>query len=254
MKCKSLLLVAFFISACTSPKLALDTQKVSFNELLDFIHNEQEKLKTLDAGCRVSVESEEFNGNFFAQVYYVKTDSLLLSVSGPFGIQAGTLFIGKERFVFYNQLSNKFYNGTISDFENSMFFQFPLKLNELVNIFAGREEIPTMKINEYTIVDGAFLIRAQNGGIDYNIHVDNTTGHIIKTTAYKDNEVLYTKEYSSFIKKSDLYFPQKIRMIRPGENQAVSIYYTRVTLNEYIDPESFIVNIADHAEQINYFR
>ena len=75
------------------------------NELLDFIDAEQNKINTLQASCRISVDSEEFSGNFFASVYYTQNDSLLISVSGPFGIQAGTLFIGKERFIFYNDSS-----------------------------------------------------------------------------------------------------------------------------------------------------
>ena len=89
MKCKVILLLTLFLSACTSPKLALDTEEVSFNELLDYIQTEENRLKTLKASCRISVDSEEFSGNFFANVYYIKEDSLLLSVSGPFGVQAG---------------------------------------------------------------------------------------------------------------------------------------------------------------------
>jgi hypothetical protein len=112
MKCKAILFITLFLSACASPKLALDTEKVSFNELLDYIQAEENRLNTLEASCRISVDSEEFSGNFFANVYYIKEDSLLISVSGPFGVSAGTLFIGKERFIFYNQMTNKFYNGS----------------------------------------------------------------------------------------------------------------------------------------------
>ena len=41
-------------------------------------------------------------------------------------------------------------------------------------------------------------------------------------------------------------------MIRPEEKQAISIFYTRITLNEKIEPEEFILKIADHVEQMNY--
>ena len=104
MKCNVILFLTLLLSACTSPKLDLDTEKVSFNELLDYIQTEEDELYSLEASCRISVDSEEFSGNFFANVYYIKEDSLLLSVSGPFGIQAGSLFIGKGRFIFYNQI------------------------------------------------------------------------------------------------------------------------------------------------------
>ena len=254
MKCKLSFLFAFYLIACTGPKLALDTEKVSFNELLDFIQNEQNKIETLRASCRVSVDSEEFSGNFFANVFYIKEDSLLLSVNGPFGIQAGTLFIGKERFIFYNQMTNKFFNGTIKDFEDQNFFQFPLKLKELINIFVGKENLPSMKIEEYNIEDGMFLIQAQNGEEIYSIWTDNMTGHIKKLTTEKNDQVVYTREYSDFIKSENIYFPRKIKMVRPGEKQAVSLFYTHITINDDLERDNFIIHIADQAEQINYLR
>lgn len=246
--------IATFMSACTGPKLALDKDKVSFNQLLDFIDTEQNKIKSLKASCRITVDSEAFSGNFFADVYYIDNDSLLLSVRGPFGIQAGTLFIGKERFIFYNQLSNKFYNGTIKDFQNSNFFQFPLSLQDLTNIFVAKEDLPSMKIKNYDIEDDLYLINAENGKDNYNIWIDHSTGHIRKLIVERNNRVLFSREYSNFAKAAGIYFPRKIDMLRPEERQAVSVFYTNFTLNDTIEREKFIINIADHAEQIYFPR
>ncbi len=252
MICRLLPIIILLISSCTSPKIALDTKKVTINELLDFIDAEQNKITTLQASCRISVDSEEFSGNFFASVYYTHNDSLLLSVSGPFGIQAGTLFIGKDRFIFYNQLTNKFYNGSINDFEDQNFFQFPLKLTELVHIFAAKENLPSMKIADYTIEDDLYLIEAENHENKYTIWIDNSIGRITKITNVRDSKSTTTREYGNFFHSNDLYFPRKINMIRPVKKQAVSVFYTRITLNEVIEPEKFILKISDHAEQMNY--
>ena len=250
MRCSLFFIITILFTACTSPKLVLDTEKVSFNELLDYIQTEEGQLNTLEASCRISVDSEEFSGNFFANVYYIKEDSLLLSVSGPFGVQAGTLFIGKERFIFYNQMSNKFYNGSVTDFENKNLFQFPLKLRELINIFAAKENLPSMKIEEYRIDDGQYFINAKNGHHSYNIWIDNTTGRISKLTQHKDEQTLFIREYGDFTSGDDSYFPRKIKMVRPEEKQAVSVYYTRLSINEDIDRDKFIINISDNAEQM----
>ncbi len=252
MKCRLLPLFILLVSSCTTPKLALDTKKVTINELLDFIDAEQNKITTLQASCRISVDSEEFSGNFFASVYYTKNDSLLLSVSGPFGIQAGTLFVGRERFIFYNQITNKFYNGSIKDFENQNFFQFPLNLTELVHIFAAKERLPSMKIVDFSIDDGLYLVEAENSEDQYTFWIDNTIGRITKISQKGKNEFITTREYGNFFHSDDLYFPRKISMIRLEEKQAVSIFYTRITLNEEIEPEKFILKIADHVEQMNY--
>jgi hypothetical protein len=254
MRCKLLFLITIFITACTSPKFALDTEKVSFNELLDYIQSEEEQLNTLKASCRISVDSEEFSGNFFANVYYIKEDSLLLSVSGPFGVQAGSLFIGKERFIFYNQMSNKFYNGSVSDFENKSFFQFPLKMRELINIFAAKEYLPSMKIEEYKTDNGQYFIKANNRNHRYKIWIDNSTARITKLSQFKDEETIFVREYGDFVNSGNLYFPRKITMLRPEEKQAVSIYYTHLSINEEIDRDNFIINISDNAEQMLFPR
>ena len=193
MKCRILLIFIILVSSCTSPKLALDTEKVTINELLDYIDAEQNKISTLQASCRISVDSEEFSGNFFASVYYTKNDSLLLSVSGPFGIQAGKLFVGNERFIFYNQMTNKFYNGSIKDFENQNFFQFPLKLTELVHIFAAKEILPSMKIVNYSIDDGLYRVEAKNSEDQFTLWIDNTIGRITKISQKAKNESITTR-------------------------------------------------------------
>ncbi len=222
--------------------------------MLDYIQTEEGQLNTLEASCRISVDSEEFSGNFFANVYYIKEDSLLLSVSGPFGVQAGTLFIGKERFIFYNQMSNKFYNGSVTEFEDKNLFQFPLKLRELINIFAAKENLPSMKIKEYRIDNGQYFINAKNGRHSYKIWIDNTTGRISKLSQHKDQQTLFIREYGDFTYGDDSYFPRKIKMVRPEEKQAVSVYYTHLSINEAIDRDNFIINISDNAEQMIFSR
>ena len=237
-------------TSCTSPKIALDTQKVTINELLDFIDAEQNKIITLQASCRISVDSEEFSGNFFATVYYTQNDSLLISVSGPFGIQAGTLFIGKERFIFYNQMTNKFFNGSIKDFEDKNFFQFPLKMTELVHIFAAKESLPSMKIKDYRIDDGLYFINATNSIYTYKIWIDNSTGRIVKLSQHIDDKTLLVREYGDFTTIGNSHFPRKIKMVRPDEKQAVSVFYTHLSINEDIERNNFIINISDNAEQM----
>jgi hypothetical protein len=203
MKCKYFSLFVILLSACTNPKLALDTTKVSSNELLDYIQVEQDKIHTLDAKCRISVDSEEFSGNFFANVY-----------------------------------------------QDQNFFQFPLQLRELINIFAGKEILPSMKISEYKIVDDQYFIKGQNGGDNISIWIDHNTGRIKKITRDRTNRFVVTREYDDFIKSGNLYFPRKIKMVKPDDKQAVSVFYTHLTLNEKLDRENFLINVSDQAEQI----
>ena len=39
-------------------------------------------------------------------------------------------------------------------------------------------------------------------------------------------------------------------MVRPNEKQAVSVFYTHLSINEEIDRDNFIINISENAEQM----
>jgi hypothetical protein len=246
-----LIILTFLYLACTSTKYVLDVNKISVNDLLDNINQEQKYITSLQGKARITIESNEFNGIFFSDIYCNNHDSLLLSVKGPFGIEAGTVFIGENRFIMYNNMSDKFFNGSKDNFKNKYFLQFPFKLSELIPIFTARDKISSMIINEYSIKNGMFFIIVQNNHNTYHIWVNHKNGHINKIEYYQDDRLQYIKEYSNFIKINKINFPNKIHVIRPYENQAISIYYIKLQLNKIIRPEKFLIDIADHAEQID---
>jgi hypothetical protein len=231
----------------------LDDRKITFKEILDNILTTQDQLESLEGSGRVTVESPEFSGHFFADIIFLASDSLRITVSGPFGIQAGTLFIGKERFIFYNQMANKFYNGSVQEYQDKKFFQFPLTLSELTNVLVGKETIlSSMKILEYGIDDDMFFIRSQKAGLHYQIWIDHHSGQIRKIKGMQDGETIFVREYDDFVKLNGLYFPRKITMNRALERQAVSVYYTKLALNGEVNREKFVINVSDRAMQMDY--
>lgn len=246
------LTVSIIITGCAGQKFTLDTNKTTAKEILNSIENEQRKLVSFESNSRISVDSPEFSGTFFAEILYQEPDSLLISATGPFGVHAGTLFIGRERFIFYNLIDNRFYNGAVADFKDRNFYQFPLKLSELLYVFAGKEHLSALKIRDYKIDDGKFFIEAEKAEIVYSIWIDNISGRITKLVAHSGDQTLYIKEYGDFIKMDGIYYPRKISMIRPEKNQAISVYHNRMSLNSNPEKSRFKIQISDQAEQIDY--
>jgi hypothetical protein len=246
-----LLLLFLLLTGCSSSRFVLDTRETTFRQLLDHIEDQQQKITSLQAVSRITIESREFNGNFFARILYRQSDSLLITVTGFFGMEAGNLFIGRDRFIFYNQMSNKFYNGSVQDFKFRRFMQFPLPLPELSNLFLARETFTIMKIIRYTEDENLFFIEAQNGDYNYKIWIDPDTGRILKLHSYRFDQLLYTREYGDFIRINGLYFPRKIIMTQPEARQAVAVYYTELKLNQEITRDKFEIKISDKAEQID---
>jgi len=239
-----------FLVSCSSPRYILDKEVVSFNELLKNIQNDQDKLETLSGSCRISVDTFEFSGTFYANIFYNNQDSLLLDASGPFGINVGKMFIGKKRFIFLNNMTNQFYTGTKSEIETQNFLQFPIKIDELTGLVVARDEIKNMKIINYTIENNSFFIHGQNGTNQYNIVIDNQNGHIKKIEYIFEDKVVLIKEYDKFVQLNGQYFPKFIKLTKPEEKQSISLYYDKVNLNQPITPSQFVVKISDSARQI----
>jgi len=246
-----LLLLALLLTGCTNPKFVLDTRQVSFRQLLDYVENEQQKIQSLQAVSRITIDSKEFSGHFYANILYQQSDSLLITVNGFFGLDAGNVFIGKDRFIFYNQITNKFYNGTLQDFKTKNFMQFPMTISELSNMLLGKENFTIMKIVDYSVQQNSFLIKAQNGDLNYDIWIDDQIGHIFKLHAYKDDQLVFTREYGDFVKQNGVYFPRKIVMTQAEEKQSVAIYYTELKINREINRNKFNIKISDTAQQID---
>jgi hypothetical protein len=246
----SIFIITLFAS-CSSPRYILDKNKVSFTELLRGIEDEQKNLKSLSGKSRISIETPEFSGNFFADILYNDNDSLLINVSGPFGIGVGKMFLGKKRFIFLNQFSNQFYSGDTDYFKNKNFLQFPLKIQEISNFFTGKEIIKNMKIIDYEIDGDLFFIQGKNGSISYNIWINNIAGRIKKIEYLNQKKVILVKEYDKFFKFDNTYFPKHIKLSRPEEKQVVSVYYDRLILNQRILPSEFNIKISDSARQID---
>lgn len=246
----SLLTISLLFS-CSAPRYILDTEKVTFNDLLNGIIEEQNKIHSVIGKSRISIDTEEYSGNFFAEIVYKDSDSLLINVSGPFGINVGKMFIGNDRFIFLNNYANQFYTGSLTKFKNQNFLQFPININELSDLFIGKDFINNMKIIDYTVKDDLFFIHGKNSQNNYNIWIDNLTGRIKKVEYIYHDKITLIKEYDKYDKLNGLYFPKFIKLTKPLEKQSVSIYYDWLKLNEEISASQFAVKINDSARQIN---
>jgi hypothetical protein len=123
-----------------------------------------------------------------------------------------------------------------------------------MSIFAAKENLPSMKIEDYKIDDGLYYIGAKNVYHKFKIWIDNSTGRITKLSQQLDGQTQFVREYGDFMSSGNSNFPRKITMVKPEQKQGVSVYYTRLSINEEIDRDNFVINISDNAEQMIFQR
>jgi len=246
-----LLLLAFLLISCSGAKYTLNKSSVPYEYLFSEIEKDQNRLESFAGSARISVDSESFSGTFNADIYLNANDSLLINVEGPFGLDVGTMFIGNNRFIFHNKVDNNFFSGSVSDFLNRNFMQFPIKISEVSDVFTAKDLLTSMKIEEYNIQNDQFFVHGFNAFIEYRLWIDPHTGHISRIEYLENKKIILEKEYRAFVKQKDLYFPTKIIIKRPLEKQAMSIYYSRLRINNPIESDRFSIRISDKAKQFN---
>ena len=247
-----ILLGVIVLQACKTQRVLIKNEYPNppFRQLLEVHERWQKSIKTFSGVGRITVDTPQFSGNFEAHIYAKGTDSLLVSVSGFMGTEVGKVFVGENRFIFYNQYDNQFITGLKSDFEQTQFLQFPISISMLHDVFLAQDHFTILKQETFKKLPDGYYVEVQNGSYDYRIWFDKTTLLIKKIDYMKDDEIQFTKEYKKFTVFNGFYFPRIINFVRPLEKQGMSIIFKQVTLNEPIDDQVFKIKVSDNAKQL----
>lgn len=228
-----------------------DINKTGYRELLQHTIAWQKSMKTLTGGTRITLDSPNFSGKFDARIVMGGEDSLLITVTGPFGMPLGKVFLSKNRFLFYNQLMNQFYTGSRQDFKGRNFLQFPVEIGQIRSVFIAQDQFDVLKMESFEVRNNQYYLKAANGRLSYNIWFDPEYLLIRKIEYLDDDQLMFYKEYSDYRKVNDTYFPHVINFMRPEFNEGLSIYFTSLALNQPLEKDIFNIRVSDTAEQID---
>lgn len=254
MKKLILALILFLIIAqgCKTQRM-LVKQKYpapTYRQLLELHEQWLNSIHTFSARGRITIDSPQFSGNFEADVFARGQDSLLVVVKGLFGASMGKVFIGKERFIFYNQYENQFLTGQKSDFDSTNFLQFPLTLGELQQVFLARDQFNILKKQSFEKQNDAYFLSAENGRFNYRIWFDPDNLLIKRIEYLEGDQLLYFKEYRQYSEKNGILFPRVINFVRPAQKQGVSIIFKQIEINRPIDHQIFEIEVNESAKQL----
>ncbi len=247
-------LIAFLIilQGCQTNRVMLNEKypNPTYRQLLELHERWVNSIQTLSAKGRITIDSPQFSGNMEANIFARGQDSLMVAIKGLFGSSVGKVFIGKERFIFYNQYDNQFLTGPKSDFDSTNFLQFPLSLGELQQVVLARDRFNVLKKEKFQKQEDGYFLSAKNGRFNYHIYFDPHT-LLIKRIEYLDgDQLIFFKEYRQFTKKNGIFFPRVINFVRPAEKQGVSIIFTDLEINKPIEDQVFKIEVSESARQL----
>lgn len=228
-----------------------ELEKVSYRQLLEHHAAWQKAINVLSGDLRITLDSPQYSGNFDASILLNEPDSLLLTVTGPFGLQLGKLHVTKNRFIFYNQVMNQFYKGSKENFKGKNFLQFPLEIGQIKDVFLARDPFDVLQKKVYEIRDDQYYLEAENGKFYYKIWFEPEHLLISRIEYLVDGEILFFKEYDNFREVNGIYFPHHLNFVRPEQKQGLAIFVSNIEINGKIDPDAYKIKVSDSATQID---
>ncbi|MBD3225853.1 MAG: DUF4292 domain-containing protein [Caldithrix sp.] len=231
--------------------ITADLSKVTYRQLLENTIKWQKSINTLAGDARITLDSPAYSGNFNSNLKLKGEDSLLITVTGPLGVDMGKVFIGAERFIFYNQMQNQFYTGSTSDFAGKNFLQFPVDISQLRSVFLAQDAFNVLKKNRFEVRDNQYYLEASNNQRNYHIWFDPRYLLISRIEYREQDELIHYKEYNQYQNVDGVFFPQSINFVKPYERQGIAIFFNDLKINQPIDGDDFRVKVSDSAEQID---
>jgi outer membrane lipoprotein-sorting protein len=212
----------------------LDTKAVDVATLIQMVGAEQQRVHSMVGEGSVTFDSPEIAGTASFDMAMKRPDSLLVRFEGPFGIDVGTLFLSRNKYLVYNSLENVVYTGTPTSSTLRAVIPFDLTYDEILNAFSGMVSLPKdpAEVSAYTIDEDRFFLSLQCGTnlCDYWIdpeyrlvtryQVTDTQGH-----------VLLEAQTLGVIEQDSLNVPRRIRVTFPEQGRRISISYSSLTLN-----------------------
>lgn len=245
------LLLLLVVNCSLKKRTIRDINSTTYQELLRRNEQWHKAIITLQGQARITVDTPSFSGNFMADILLRGKDSLLIGVSGPFGIPLGKVFVAEKRFVFHNQLMNQFFTGSKEDFNGNNLLHFPLQITEIHSVFTAQDRFDILKREKFELRGDMYYIEAANSHFNYHIWFDPPLGVIKKIEYFDRDSLLFYKEYDRFEKVNGVHFPKVINFVRPAQKQGMSIYFNELVINEPLAADKFSISISDNAKQID---
>jgi hypothetical protein len=212
-----------------------------------FYQENHNRLKSLKSEARISLESPTQASTVTVALIFTAPDTLFMQAEGFLGMDLGKIFIGKDRFIFYNQFNNQFIAGALDDPHYNIFLETNLTFQQLKNAFLGFVPLPA----DLTLIDekeGLFISQMDHQEHRYKVNRQN--GNLEQMEIFQDGEIILKQEFKNYFSAKGLLFPRITRIILPQRKEMVAIIHKNIKINEAIDKNSYFIEIGPKTKQL----
>jgi outer membrane lipoprotein-sorting protein len=221
------------IAGCATSLRAKRELTLAPDRVMEMVRQRVDAVGTLRGEGVVTIESPEESGSSSFTLNLKKPDSILVNLSGPFGIRFGTLQFTRERFVFYNYQDNYAFVGKSDGSTLHSMFNLRMTFDEVMRAFTGEFFAPGALAPDSFSTDGesyVFSYRSGGGRTEYRVDgqdwfvrsyriIDSAGRPTLTATASEPEE------------SDGVVAPRLLRVVFPAERRSISVAYSEIEIN-----------------------
>jgi hypothetical protein len=191
------------------------------------------RIVTMTGKGSVAFEGPDAAGSAYFVMSLRKPDSLLVSLEGPFGINAGFFFLSRQKFVMYSSIENRAVMGAPAQSALRGVIPVDLTVDQIMDAFTGGFPLPDESPAGYVIDDGNIRADYVVRGEAHTYWVDPATGLVVRSEVRNAGGDLLLETSSSRITElNGVPAPGRVTVSFPARGQRLSIHYTSLEINE----------------------
>lgn len=208
----------------------------------------------LDGSGKISVETPDFSGGGSIQVRLLKPDSLQLEINGPFGVTVARGLVTDRDFQFYDGMNNTVVEGETNARNLRRVLRFPISFADILAVLTGSMGFGAAPQDAEPVgrLDGSsYLLEWRSEGETLEYAVDIRTLAMLRFTRRNaEGEILEEFRFRDFRSRGSVDVPHILALSRPMDNEALTIVYDRVAINDL--PVVFDFSYPRSARRIVY--
>jgi len=213
----------------------------------NLLHN-YSRLRTLKGQAKLIIETPQAAYSANASILINRPDSLYMKIEAALGIDIGSLFADRSRFVLYAPMQNTCYVGSTDSMDLDAFISFDLSYAKLLQALMGMELAHGTKKGVLKPSNNTLIYTGNNGQYQYKYQIDPYQGVVTKMFIRdKNNQIVLLKEFSRFVELSGVKIPRTIRLMRPEKKESLTLFYKQLTINGRIAAKDFRIRVPENS-------
>jgi hypothetical protein len=235
-KLSVLVLIALVFLSCTGSKHFDASKPVTPEIVIAHINARNSRISSFFGEGKLSLDTREYSNTGTIAVKILKPDSLMIEVSGPFGVSVGKGLVTNSTFTFYNGLENSVAQGNTTAKNLQRILRFPIEFRDIVEVLSGTMSVRADSSSPAPVgilQDNTFLVRYKQERMSTEYTIDLSYEAVKRFVRRDENDnIVEDISFRDFRKKAGYYFPHIVSISRPKAEENVVLVYDNILIND----------------------